>query len=164
MPKLIKNRSVIADPWQRLPADAAEIPAAGDVIVPIALWRATRHDIAAREGRLGVWFQGHEDAGELKADFARLSLIAFHIPKSADGRAYSNGRLVRERDGWTGELRAFGDIWRDHLLMLERCGFDAFVVRESESPEAALAAFKEHSEQYQATVGQPAPLFRRRAA
>lgn len=161
MPKLIKNRSVIADPWQRLPGDTSEIPATGDVIVPLALWRA---GVAQREGRLGVWLEGHEDAGELKADFERLSLIAFHIPKSADGRAYSNGRLLRERDGWKGELRAFGDIWRDHLLMLERCGFDAFVLRESESPEAALAAFNEHSEQYQATVTEPIPLFRRRAA
>jgi uncharacterized protein (DUF934 family) len=168
MGKLIHKRSVINDPWQLLPADASEIPARGDVIVPLALWRAKREALGtpggrpAREGRVGVWLDGSEDAGELKVDFARLGVIAFHIPKSADGRAYSNGRLLRERDGWQGEMRAFGDIWRDHLLMLERCGFDSFVVREKEDPQAALAAFGEHTEQYQATVSDPQPLFRRR--
>ena len=164
MGKLILKRSVIDDPWQLLPADAGEIPAQGDVIVPLALWRARRESLAEREGRIGVWLDGSEDAGELKADFARLGVIAFHIAKSADGRAYSNGRLLRERDGWQGEMRAFGDIWRDHLLMLERCGFDSFVVREKEDPQAALAAFGEHTEQYQATVSEPQPLFRRRTA
>jgi uncharacterized protein (DUF934 family) len=164
MGKLIHKRSVINDPWQLLPADASEIPARGDVIVPLALWREQREALGKRDGRIGVWLDGSEDAGELKTDFARLSVIAFNIPKSADGRAYSNGRLLRERDGWQGEMRAFGDIWRDHLLMLERCGFDSFVVREKEDPAAALAAFGEHSEQYQATVGQPQPLFRRRTA
>jgi uncharacterized protein (DUF934 family) len=164
MGKLIHKRRVIDDPWRLLPADAVEIPASGDVIVPLALWRKQRNSVGNRDGRLGVWLDGSEDAGELKPDFARLAVIAFHIPKFADGRAYSNGRLLRERDGWQGEMRAFGDIWRDHLLMLERCGFDSFVVRGEEDPVAALAAFGEQSDAYQATVGEPQPLFRRRAA
>jgi uncharacterized protein (DUF934 family) len=163
MAKVIKNRRVIEDTWQRLPADATDIPPTGDLIVPIALWRGRREGLS-REGRLGVWLDGASDPAELKADFARLEVIAFHIPKSGDGRAYSNGRLLRERDGWKGEMRAFGDIWRDHLLMLERCGFDAFVVRDSENPEEALAAFAEHADQYQASASQPLPLFRRRTA
>jgi len=164
MAKVIKSRKVAADTWLRLPADATGIPASGSVIVPIALWRACRDGIGARDGRLGVWLEGNQDPTELVVDFPRLDVIAFHVPKSADGRAYSNGRLLRERDGWKGELRAFGDIWRDHLLMLERCGFDAFVVRESEDAEEALSAFGEHADQYQASASQPLPLFRRRAA
>jgi uncharacterized protein (DUF934 family) len=85
-----------------------------------------------------------------------------NFPKFTDGRGYSTGRLLRERYGYRGELRAIGDIFRDQLLYLSRCGFDAFVLRPGEDPQAALAAFGDFSEAYQAAVDRPLPLFRRR--
>ena len=93
-----------------------------------------------------------------------VKVIAVKFPKYGDGRGYSIARLLRERYGYQGELRAVGEVARDHLHALAQCGFDAFELREGEDPQAALAAFGEFSEAYQATTAQPQPLFRRRRA
>ena len=72
-------------------------------------------------------------------------------------------RLLRERYGYKGELRAVGVVARDHLQIMAQCGFDSFELREGEDAQSALAAFDDISEAYQATAAQPSPLFRRRA-
>ena len=90
------------------------------------------------------------------------AVIAIHFPKFSDGRGYSIGRLLRERYGYKGELRAVGEVARDHLHAMEQCGFNAFQLREGEDPQEALAAFGDFSDSYQATAAQPEPLFRRR--
>ena len=90
-------------------------------------------------------------------------VIAINFPKFGDGRGYSIARLLRERYGYKGELRAVGEVARDHLHAMAQCGFDAFQLREGENPQEALKAFGDFSEQYQATAAQPLPLFRRRA-
>ena len=96
-------------------------------------------------------------------DGARVVAVSF--PKFGDGRGFSIGRLLRERHGFKGELRAVGDgVARDHLYSLAQCGFDAFELRDSEDAREALAAFADFSDNYQATVARPQPLFRRRAA
>jgi uncharacterized protein (DUF934 family) len=93
-------------------------------------------------------------------DAARV--IAVNFPKFGDGRGFSIGRLLRERYGFKGELRAVGEVGRDHLYLMAQCGFDAFELREGEDPQEALTAFSDFSENYQATVARPQPLFRRR--
>ena len=90
-------------------------------------------------------------------------VIAINFPKFGDGRGYSIARLLRERYGYKGELRAVGEVARDHLHAMAQCGFDAFQLREGENPQEVLEAFGDFSEQYQATAAQPQPLFRRRA-
>lgn len=168
MAKLIKNRRIVEDSWQLLDSDAAAVPdgAAADLIVPLALWNAAREALLARvrsgKGRLGLRIEGHDELAPLAPDLPNFSLVAVHAPKFSDGRLYSTGRLLRERYGFKGELRAFGDLLRDHLLMLERCGYDSFILRESEDLEDSLAAFGEFSDQYQASAGEPVPLFKRR--
>ena len=66
-------------------------------------------------------------------------------PACADGRGYSLARLLRTRHGYTGELRAVGDVLRDQLYFLQGCGFDAFQLRADQCPEEALAAFQDYS-------------------
>jgi len=102
-------------------------------------------------------------------DLAPISLegvtrVEVSFPKFGDGRGYSIARLLRERHGYRGELRAVGHITRDLLFFMESCGFDAFELREGENPHEAIAAFEEFSESYQASVARPQPLFRRRRA
>ena len=89
-------------------------------------------------------------------------VIAINFPKFGDGRGYSIARLLRERYGYKGELRAVGQVARDQLFYMESCGFDAFLLRDGEDPEEALTGFSDFSEAYQASVAQPIPLFRRR--
>ena len=88
--------------------------------------------------------------------------VEVNFPKFSDGRGYSIARLLRERHGYRGELRAVGDIQRDQLFYLSRVGFDAFQLREGEDADEALAALRDFSEAYQASVERPQPLFRRR--
>ena len=95
---------------------------------------------------------------------APIGAIAVNFPKFGDGRGYSIARLLRERYGYRGELRAIGQVARDHLYFMAQCGFDAFQLREGEDPQEALAAFNDFSEAYQASVARPQPLFRRRVA
>jgi len=105
-----------------------------------------------------------DDPAAVAQRLARAARVEVHFPKFGDGRGFSIGRLLRERYGYQGELRAVGHITRDHLFFLESCGFDAFELREGEDPYAALAAFDDFSESYQASAKRPLPLFRRRLA
>jgi len=103
-----------------------------------------------------------DDPGSVAARLAGAARVEVEFPKFSDGRGFSIARLLRERYGYRGELRAVGQITRDHLHDMEQVGFDAFELREGEDAEAALAAFGDFSENYQATAAQPVPLFRRR--
>ena len=166
MALIIKDRNVVTDPWQRLELNAdgslPALPAAGDVIVPLALWGEQREPLAARPGRLGIWLDSHQEPAEIAEDLKLFGVVAVNFPKFTDGRGYSTGRLLRQRYGWKGELRAVGDVFRDQLFHLASCGFNAFALREGEDLQEALAAFRDFSDTYQATVEQPLPLYRRR--
>ncbi len=173
MPKIIKNRRIGDDGWRLLDADALLAPGengfvpdlpAGDVIAPLRLWRLRRDELIGRAGRVGVLLAAHDAPEAITPDLGHFALVAVRFDKFGDGRGYSLARLLRERYGWDGELRATGAIGRDQLLFLSRCGFDAFELADESRLAPAFAAFEEFSEAYQASVEQPLPLFRRRAA
>jgi len=109
-----------------------------------------------------VRLEPHDDPASIAGRLAKLERVEVNFPKFGDGRGYSIARLLRERYGYKGELRAVGQITRDHLFFMESCGFDAFELREGEDPHEALAAFNDFSESYQASLKHPLPLFRRR--
>jgi uncharacterized protein (DUF934 family) len=169
MATLIKNAKIATDSWQRLDwtADGGlpAVPPAGDVLIPLGLWQGLAGELLERgSGRIGVWLDSHEDPAALADSLGHFALIAVRFPQFTDGRGYSIARLLRERHGWKGELRAFGDVQRDQLHYLARCGFDAFELNDGIDGEAALAAFRDFSEAYQAAADQPLPLYRRRLA
>jgi uncharacterized protein (DUF934 family) len=166
MPKIIKDRAIVDDAWIliRPTADGAlpELPAQGDVIVPLALWLAQREVLLARKNKLGVWLAPNDEPEMIAADLNKFSVIAVDFPQFTDGRGYSIARLLRERYKYSGELRAIGDVLRDQLFYMQRCGFNAFALREGKNIEDALEAFKDFTETYQVSVEQTQPLFRRR--
>jgi uncharacterized protein (DUF934 family) len=168
MGTLIKERRIVADSWRLLSrgpkGDLPEVPTEGDVVLPLALWLARREAFLAYPGRLGVWLDANEGPEALAADLQRFALIAVNFPKFGDGRGYSIARLLRERHGYQGELRAIGDVLHDHLHFMMQCGFDAFLLREDQDAREALTALDTFSEGYQTSVLRPVPLFRRRAA
>jgi uncharacterized protein (DUF934 family) len=100
------------------------------------------------------WPKGKVLRLEPADDPASISLegvarVEVNFPKFGDGRGYSIARLLRERNGYRGELRAVGHITRDLLFFLESCGFDAFELRDGEDPQEALASFEDFSHSYQ---------------
>ena len=164
MTTLIKSRALAANTWRTLRADeaqAGELPQTGDLIVPSSLWRTQRVALLARADRTGVWLQPSDDPAELVSAPPLPDLIAVHFPVFSDGRGYSTARLLRDRYGFRGELRAIGDILRDQLYELARCGFDAFELRADQDPVEALKAFDDFTEAYQA-ANDRGPLFERR--
>ena len=105
-----------------------------------------------------------DDPAKVAGELAGVARVEVNFPKFGDGRGFSIGRLLRERYGYRGEMRAVGHITRDLLFYLESCGFDAFELRPGEDPQEALAGFEDFSEAYAASVANPQPLFRRRSA
>ena len=103
-----------------------------------------------------------DDARVLLPYLDRIALVEVNFPAFGDGRGYSAARILRE-EGYTGELRAVGEVLRDQLFYLHRCGFNAFALRSDLDAEAALAHLQDFTESYQVAVDQPVPLFRRRA-
>ena len=164
MPPLIKDRAVIADRWTLLreATTLGDIGADLPVIVPLALWQAERAPLLAR-GDVGVWLAPTDDPAAIADDLAALPLVAVDFPKFTDGRGYSIARLLRDRYGFTGELRAIGDVLHDQLFALSQCGFDAFALRADRDVTEALASFGDFESVYTSTTRTPAPWFRRRA-
>ena len=86
-----------------------------------------------------------------------------HLPIFSDGRGYSTARLLAERFGYQGEIRAFGDVLIDQVYYLSRVGFNSLELRADQIVENAIKALSTFSEDYQTSANQPTPLFRRRA-
>jgi len=103
-----------------------------------------------------------DDPAKVAERLGAVARVEVNFPKFTDGRGYSIARLLRERHGYQGELRAVGDVLRDQIFYLARCGFDAFLLREDQDAGEALSAFNDFSEAYQASVERPEPLYRRR--
>lgn len=164
MQRIIKNDQVVDETWHLLPKDATldGLTNCDDLIVPLGLWREHAHALKARDGGLGVWLDSDEQVEELADDLANFQVIALNFPAFTDGRHYSSARLLRERYGYKGEIRAIGDVLRDQLFLMRRCGFDAFAVRADRDPYDALEGLKDFSVTYQAAADDPRPLFRRR--
>jgi uncharacterized protein (DUF934 family) len=169
MVTLISNAQIQAEPWLWLdsPAALAALPAqAGTpplrVAIPLALWPEAGERLHAAGYRLGVSVPVDAPLEPLAALAARVELIAVVFPQCADGRGLSLGRLLRERCGFTGALRAAGAVGTDTVADLNACGFDAFELASPEAARQALARLAPFSESYQATVVRPVPLFRRR--
>ena len=163
MPQLIKNGALAEDRWSlRRELNALQDLAHGShEIVPLAFWLAHRDALLAR-GDVGVWLAPDSDPEALSGGVAGLPLIAVDFPSFTDGRGYSIGRLLRDRYGFKGELRAIGDILRDQLFALAECGFDAFDIRKDRDAAAALEGLADFASTYATTSRTPQPWFRRR--
>lgn len=168
--QIIKHREVVDDDWSVLKLaedgtpDTVEVPA-GKIIVPLKVWQAQRDGLLARAERreLGIWFASDELAQEVKDDLDKFAVVAVDFPKFTDGRGYSIAYNLRKRLGYTGELRAIGDVLRDQLFQMVRCGFNAYATRQDRNIHDALQGLTVFSETYQAAVDTPLPLFRRHA-
>ena len=167
MPKLIKDGHIVEDTWTLLAKSEGEasevVVPAGQVIVPLSVWVANKAQLQARND-IGVWLDSDETADAIGDGANNFPVIGVNFPGFMDGRSFSTARLLRERYGYKGELRAVGNFIRDQLCYLRRCGVNAFAFANPDIDlEVALKSLEDFNEYYQASVDQPLPLFRRRA-
>ena len=163
MPKIILNQEIVEDNWVKVALDA-ELPTTGKVLLPYPLWLSGGFEASGFEA-LGVWIPSDtvlDDQAKPLTELTELAVVAVDFPVFTDGRGYTLGRQLRERFGFSGELRAVGDVLQDQLFYMSRCGFNSFAVREDKSIEEALAALKPFSNAYQAALDKPEPLFAER--
>ena len=166
MPTLIDRNGPLEDRWSAFDAEAeARSGNLADrrLIVAFSQWQAHADALAAAGATLGICLEPADDPADVAHHFDRIALIAVRFPAFTDGRGYSTARLLRQRYGWRGELRAVGDVLRDQMFYLARCGFDTFDLKDGESVAEALAAFGDFAEAYQSAADR-GPLFRRRAS
>lgn len=168
MPDIIAvDGSLRSDNWAVISRPEAgetlKIPEGQPSLIPVDLWLEGYEQYAGRDD-LGVWFDSHDEPEQLADKVNELPVIAVNFPRFVDGRGYSIGRLLRERFGYTGELRAIGDVLLDQLQFMKRCGFDAYALRFDKDATKAARCLNFFSQSYQAAADTDVPLFRRRAS
>lgn len=159
--RYIKDQQILEDTWTHLDAEA---PLPDDlntaIAVPLTRFIAERKALTARTGPLAVHALGTDDIRELTAeDLKRLSLILLDFPHFKDGRCYSHAHILRTQLGYTGDLRAVGDVLIDQLFFMMRCGINEFALRSDKSFERGLKAFKDFSVVYQGTADERETVF-----
>jgi len=158
---LVKAGRIVDDPYIRV-ADDAPVPERVPALVPAARFIADAEELSQRDAPTGVLWPNDRKVADLEPWLPRLALIALVFPKFRDGRAYSQARLLRERYGFAGELRATGDVLRDQFLFLLRAGFDSLEVKKPADAAAFAEAVGRFSVFYQPGADGRLPVLRRR--
>ena len=166
MPMLIRwrdGRAVLAEDPYTAVADEDSIPH-GEVIVSLTRFQQEGERLLGEGRRVGVRVEATEAIEDLAYDLPRISVVALAFPKWGQGQAYSSARLLRERFGYKGEVRAVGDVLREQARFMVRCGFDAFVPADDSSSQEWTHAVTRFRHVYQRGADQAQPAFEERQA
>jgi uncharacterized protein (DUF934 family) len=147
---LVKDGKITGDLFVHVP-EGAELPGDGAILVPAARFLEDPEAILRRAGKVGVIWPNNRDLDDLVPYLDRVAAVALVFPSFRDGRAYSQARLLRERHGYEGELRATGQVLRDQFVFMLRAGFDTFEVKKDSDAEAFASTAKRYSVFYQPT-------------
>ena len=147
---LVKNARITTDLFVHV-ADGAELPGDGAILVSAARFLEDPEAVLKHAGKVGVVWPNNRDLDDLVPYLDRLAAVALVFPSFRDGRAYSQARLLRERHGYDGELRATGQVLRDQFVFMSRAGFDAFEVKKDADADAFAATMQRYSVFYQPT-------------
>jgi len=138
MSPLFKNGAVADDTWVTVEGEQP-VPEGVDVIVSLDVFKENRDALLARnDGRVGVFLDTLEAVEDIADDLGSLALVSLNFPSFADGTSYSKARLLRDRHGFEGEVRAVGDIRIDQVAFFKRCGCDALVVSHQPTIDAII--------------------------
>jgi uncharacterized protein (DUF934 family) len=156
---LLKDGRLAEDCWRFLD-DNETAPESDPVTVSLTRWHNERDTLIRRCGKIGLRLPNDVTVESIARDLERFDLIVLDFPRFTDGRAYSQARLLRSRFGYKGELRAGGNVLRDQLLFMRRCGFDSFAVGPRALREDWAKAFDEFDVFYQ-SAEDPRPFVMR---
>ena len=148
--QIIKNRKIVEDHWVHVDDDAP-VTDGTDALISWDRWSREREDLASRSGRIGVRLPNTIEPESIREDLDRFAVVAIDFPIYRDGRAFSIARVLR-RLGYSGEIRAVGNVLRDQIHFMERCGFDAYELQDGKSLQSALEGFGEFSVTYQDAI------------
>ena len=148
---LLKDGNTIKDIWVQVDDDT-DVPATGGVIVSLERWLSQSETLRGRNAPIGVLLKSGQSPAQLLDALNDLDLVALDFPAYTDGRSYSAAKLLRQRYGFEGEIRAVGNVLRDQYAAMLRCGFDAFEVADDIDPAAWAASAKAMSNTYQHAV------------
>lgn len=166
MPTLIEMTTgaarVAADTFRHV-ANDQDLPA-GDVILSLTRFQTDGERLLGEGRKVGVRLTADEEVEALAYDLPQLALVALDFPKFGDGRSYSNARLLRERFGFTGQVRAVGDVLREQAGFMLRVGFDAFEPADGATANEWQAATLRYRHVYQRSADGRAPAFVERGA
>lgn len=149
MPLLKDGRIVGEDAWLSIGDDAPL--QSGSILISHARWQGDRASLIQRNAPLGIIIPNAVDIVDFGPEAHHFGLIVLQFPKFSDGRAYSQARLLRERFGYRGELRATGHVLQDQFWHMQRSGFDAFEIPRADAAEAFARAIRSFSHVYQPT-------------
>ena len=155
---LVKNGELV-ESWFVDASAADAIPATGSVIVSLDQWKTHRDALLKRGTPLGIRLHSDQPPELIAADLQHFAVVALEFPKFRDGRAYSYARLLRERYGFKGELRAVGEVLLEQLFFMLRTGFDAFEIVSADPLKDYRTALSDFSVWYQpAADGRPTAM------
>ena len=161
--RVIKSGKVMEDSWQRIVAvEPQQALPDGDVIIPFTYWIDNQEQLSQHNGKIAVCLNGDDNLEDLSNTLHLFELIALEFPDFKDGRSYSHAQLLRGRFNFPGELRAVGDVLRDQLFFMQRCGIDSFQVREDKDPEDALKGLSDFTVKYQTAADGAPPVYKYR--
>jgi len=159
------GRAVIVEDCFERVADEAALPESGAILVSLTRFATEKEALLSREGDLGVWLQSSESPAAIAEDLDRIALVALDFPVFSDGRAYSSARLLRERYGYKGEVRAIGDVLCEQLTFMLRSGINSFEMQSANALDEFDSVVAEVRVVYQPTAdGQATAIDRRLAA
>lgn len=157
---LIKNGDFADDTW----IDAGDDETLTDQasVVSLHRWQSETEALRARNAPLGLRLDAGESPDAIANDIGQFDLIKLNFPAFKDGRAYSYARMLRQRYGYSRELRATGNVLRSQLQFMHRVGFDAYDVDERITPEVYNEEISKLHEVYQPSADDRNTVIRKR--
>jgi uncharacterized protein (DUF934 family) len=159
--RVIKDNSIHEDGWNRIAGiKPGERLPEGDIILPFQYWKGNRDSLKDHKGRIAVCINGDDRIEDVAASLQEFELIALEFPAFKDGRCYSHARLLRDRYHYQGDIRAVGDVLRDQLFYMKRCGISSFAIREDKDIQDALNALRDFTVTYQTAADGNPPIYK----
>lgn len=166
MLRLIRNGTLEVNEWCIFDNSSTHLPKdEANWMVSLATWKDNFQMLSKRKHPVGILVPPDAEPKDILSIInvsnmihQPIAFIAIDFPIYTDGRGFSLAQILRTQHGWTGELRAVGDVLVDTIHYLARCGFDSFLVKEGHDPELALKAFETFTVHYQKSYRQPVKI------
>lgn len=159
---LIKDGKIVEDLWEQAP-ESGVLPEGCNAIVTLSQWQDRHDELRGCNNKLGIILNPDDDVAIIADDLDRFGLVVLSFPAFTDGRAFSQARLLKERFGFKGELRADGPVIPDQYQFLDRCGFDSVTIADGDNIATWEKCLKNMASWYQPTGDGRRTIIQKRA-